>query len=338
MKHISPELFDPRDNTIGVISREQLEQDHGLRFQPPSEAFYDALAHPRHIKSGSLRYATYVLNQEADPDNSKPPLVVCLPFEGGAHSERSSKKLSVLASYMARRIITIDMPATGASESPSWLSCWRTSLDSVGETTNDILGQLKEDKEVDFMGICLGGAIAARSAAIRENRAGKLITMTTVGFDTNLLSRTAMQKTGWGAQAKRSLASDTHTRRVVATFDKPHRGRVDLSKLQPIFVNSRKRNLMFGKIGLSLLGRNAALRSLYRDLDPSTELHDFVGTNDGFTDWEEHKTVHDRRQERHPGQSTLTLLEGAGHDWAVIHMTMAAHLAEQALERPENIG
>ena len=303
------------------------------RHESPTGEFMAALHNPQYVEYGGIAHATYLFNEDKGaPDGSLPPLVVVPPVEryNGAASRSGCQLLNGLATHLNRQIISIDLPGTGNSGRPGLRDCVRSSLDGTADMINHAVDSAGfEGRQVDFMGICIGGAIAARAAIQRGANARNLVTFVTPGFEPDLFHRLKEQYKRNTPEARTDKDCDEKANRDAELHDNLQADYLEVSELPLIDVRKLRRKLMYFKLGRELLGDTSLMLTLPEDLPPGTLWHDFVGDSDILTSWQNHVKATSRRD---PATTKQTVLREVGHDWPMVRAPYTARLAELALE------
>lgn len=310
----------------------------------PSPAFMDALQHPQTVTSNKVAYAVYTFNKHHLEDER--PVVMVRPTSNGTTSPEDAVWWNAFTQSLQRPVITFDLPSTGGSGMLRRAQSRRTSLDTIADSTVEILDELKVE-EADLAGFCLGGLIAAKTATALGERSPNLITYSTPGFDSDLMRRFARygdsmlgQVMDKYAEARDRLGrlgligSDTTMAARVAltsgylvgrnvlqrlTADKsdpkkmpdvPETG-LTHQELPPVRVQPAERSLIIAN--LCFEANKAPMRTLPDALHPATTWHDIVGSEDEFTGYRDHEAVITHRDRLVPGNNSLTVLPGADH-------------------------
>lgn len=299
------------------------------RHEPPTAEFIDALYNPRYVQFGSQTLAVYSFNESRN--ELSPPVVLIPPVDqhNSVASRSGCQLLNGVAGHLDRHIVAIDLPATGNSSKPSLAYCLQTSLDATAEMINHTVDSIGlNDKAVDFMGICLGGAIAAQAAIQRGSQARSLLTFATPGFETDLFHRLKEQYRRDTPEAKADKAGDDQANLLATRDDNLAADYLDIRDLPPIDVRKVRRILMHFKLGSQLLGKNSRMLTVPEELSQDTLWHDFVGDSDILTSWENHVKTTGRRD---PFKTQQTVLKEVSHNWPMIRAPYTARLAELAL-------
>jgi pimeloyl-ACP methyl ester carboxylesterase len=327
------ELVDPTAYQRLLVTPEDGGEATPPRHEPSTTEFLEALHNPRYVQFGSLTLAAYSLfhGTRARLDESLPPVVIVPPVDryNGAASRRGCQLLSGLAVHLDRRIIAIDLPATGNSSRPSLAHCLRIPLDTTAEMVNHAVDSIGfKNEAIDFMGICLGGVIAAQAAIQRGDQARSLLTFATPGFEPDLFYRLVEQRRRNTPESQLDKACDDRANLQAERDDNLAADYLDIDDLPPIHVHKTRRLLMHLKLGSQLLGESSRMLTVPEELSKDTLWHDFVGDSDILTSWQNHDRVTSRRN---PLKTQQTVLEGVGHDWAMIRAPYTARLAKLAL-------
>jgi pimeloyl-ACP methyl ester carboxylesterase len=341
VEYISPGEF------LGVASS-LTDVQVGERTAPPTPEFMKALANPELIEDEGVSHAAYTFNQHM-ADYAR-PLVVVRPTSTGVTNPIDSIWWNAFTQPLKRPVITIDLPATGRSETPPLDRCYSASMDSLAAATIRLLEKVNlQIDDVDLAGFCLGGIVAASMAAKLGERAHHLVTYGTPGFNRDILKRTLkvggtavvglfskvgeaegeLSKLGiteysMSAQSRLALAGAyLVSRSLVAGRGKlnqknkeakmrdiPEAG-APSDELPRSRASSRERLVYMA--GLCLSANNAPMQTMPNALHPNTTWDDIVGTADVFTAYIDHVPIVHRRNAWHPNSTTLTIMSGATH-------------------------
>lgn len=323
---VDPTLYQP----LFVIPEAGESSPVPPRHESPTDEFMAALYNPQYVGYGGISHAVYVFNEDRGVE-STPPLVFVPPVDqyNGAASRSGVQLLNGLATHLDRQIISIDLPATGSSDRPKPSYYVQASLDATAEMINYAVDSVGfKGENVDFMGICIGGAIAARAAVCRGGQTRSLLTFSTPGFEADLHHRLSEQIRRNTPESQADRRCDELADSQAALYDNLGADYLDIRSLPSIDVHKILRKFVHLKLGYELVGKHAAMLTLPEDLPPQTQWHDFVGDKDILTSWQNHvrATGH-----RNPATTRQTVLQEVGHDWPMIRAPYAARLAELAL-------
>lgn|GEM_PF-1782476 len=302
-------------------------------YQPPTDAFFQELACPRIVDLEDDRtYAAYTFNQKKLGDER--PVSVTLPNRMPVASKYGALAMNAFATYMRRPLIAVDMPGDGKSYTPKLDEIPNMTIESEAQARLDILAQLEIGKEFDFMGLCLGGSIAAHAAMRAGNRAKHLLTYATLGFedfmDGEYKERRAVPTT-MTKQNKLDPTSVTYYRQALRE-----------DKLRPAHFRKLGEQVDEGVGSIpfevfKMLGIRSCLTRLDRvlpeGLDLSTRWQDVISSASMLTTWENHAATVDARNQLVPNSSSVKVLVGAGHALSEGRILLTARDAELALQQ-----
>lgn len=290
----------------------------------PTEAFMRAVETPRYFENDHLRLAAYTFRPPNDEEREpRPPLVTFMQPNRGTASPSGIRQLSAMSTHIGSTIIRIDMPGTGKSRKPNLLNCLSTGPDAVARATDHILELMGFDGEVDVLGVCIGGAMAASLAKRRAERARHLITYVACGFSGGFLGSLENRAHNRSQAAKACNASDDEIRRQTGAH------RSSKTSMQRLWANT-----YVAGIGQGVVFRKP-MEELADKLHPATKWYDFAGSLDVCSDWKRHYGVVTKRDTRYPDSSHLTIINDAGHDWPVIDMPRTAREVELTLRKAD---
>ncbi|WP_187774120.1 thioesterase domain-containing protein [Lolliginicoccus suaedae] len=168
-------------------------------------------------------------------------------------------------------------------------------------------------------GMSWGGIVAYSVAESLQDNADHLVTLSSVG------TMDGLHRHAWRAlhmlRREGPIVRDA-IETIVGDFD-PHDHEHPAPTMDPL-----------SKIRRSMIMRRRSLHELPDTLHPSTTWHDIIGVHDALTSHSDHIDAVLRRNTRHPGSTSITVIRNHGHMWAHMRPTLAELLAD-ALHRKE---
>ncbi|MBD8506919.1 hypothetical protein HT102_10505 [Hoyosella sp. G463] len=169
-------------------------------------------------------------------------------------------------------------------------------------------------------GMSWGGIVAYSVAESLADHADHLVTLSSVG------TLDGLHRHAWRAlhmlRREGPIVRDA-VETIVGDFD-PHDHEHPAPTMDPL-----------SKIRRSMIMQRKSLHELPDTLHPGTTWHDIIGVHDALTSYSDHIDAVLRRNIRHPGSTSITVVRNHGHMWAHMRSTLAELLAE-ALERKES--
>lgn len=290
-------------------------------YKPPTESFRSELDMPTIVTAGSKDYGAYVFNRQQVGE--QPPVLVTFPALTTPRSIYGATMLNGLVTHMERPIVAVDMPGDegGLSYVPTQEEGYQLRVETEAEVRLSILDKLKMGESIDFMGICMGGAIAAKAAILAGGRARRLLTYATPGFENDIAGRYPP------SPAEKELSKEYFRDAVLQDHFsyRYFRGTLPWTKIDEDGP-AENRFLVLGlSAGLS------KLNNLPEQLDASTKWQDVIGTRDNLSDWENHVQTVAARNNLSPGSSVVKVVEGGGHEYSRLRIVLTARDAELAL-------
>lgn len=289
---------------------------------PPSEQFLKELERPRLIEARGLTHAVYTFNADRFDDPSRLPVVINFTYGYGVGSRYGAMLMNAFASQMERPVVGIDLPGVGLSSRVSTLAdVGPLSLSMVASARAEVVQKLKFER-VDVLGICLGGVIAAKTAAKLGPATRQLMTFAAPGFRGDIV-RSSL---GTFTKAREDAAlAGVYNRQSIS---RDNRRAATFNRLTQDDATNLK-NTVEVRIGAGIIG--ARLDRMDRLLDPSTRWYDLVGTADAMTYWQDHRSAVEARNKRIANSSQSTVINGGGHELSRQRIILTARDAEMIL-------
>lgn len=285
-------------------------------YSPPTEQFHRELATPYHMKVDRKRYGVFVFNQ--DRLGEARPVSITVPNRNSIRSTGGAANMNALATHIKRPIVAVDMPGDGLSFTPLFKSGLRRLAVEYQAITRLVILEKMGFGEVDMMGICMGGVIAAHAAALGQENVRQLLTYATPGFeapDLDALAKRAENAPEEADYLRMAMREDGFSLR-------------DFGHL-PSNPETRMAETAFTILGYSSL--HSGMDKLPDRLHPETKWQDVVGAADSLTLWQDHVDTVMTRNTMHPDSSSIKVLDNVGHEMALQRIVLTARDANLTL-------
>lgn len=285
-------------------------------YSPPTEQFRREHATPYRMKVDRRRYGVFVFNQDR-LDHAR-PVSITLPNRQSIHSTAGAAKMNALATQIERPIVAVDMPGDGLSFTPLFKRGLRRLTVEYQAITRLLILEKMGFDDVDMMGVCMGGVIAAHAATLGQDSVKQLLTYSTPGFETldmNALSERAEKSADEADYVRMAVREDGFSLRDFAHL--------------PSNPETRVAENAFAILGYSSL--KSEMDKLPDRLHPTTKWQDVVGTADSLTLWQDHVDTVMVRGTMHPDSSSIKVLEDVGHEMPHQRIVLTGRDANLAL-------